>query len=144
MLDIEGRVWYPFTPRALIQGSEHPQESKATLLSCPRAEKKFTIVFKRAPDYKIFAAPVIYGGPTPDGKGVLLNFCVDHGAFPSYVEHLIDANGRVNIQEINSVAQVGNVEREIQAGLYLSIEDAERTVMWLRDLIEKIKGERHE
>jgi hypothetical protein len=108
------------------------------------AESKFTIVFKRAPDYRIFAAPVIYGGPTPDGKGVLLNFCVDHAAFPSYVEHLMDDKGRANIQEIHSVAQVGNVEREIQAGLYLSLEDAERTVSWLRDLIEKTKGERHE
>jgi hypothetical protein len=107
------------------------------------AEEKFTIVFKRSPDYRIFAAPVIYGGPTPDGKGILINFCVDHSAFPSYVEHLIEG-GKVNIQEINSIAQVGNVEREIQAGVFLSLEEAERTMLWLQELLRKIRGGRDE
>ncbi len=101
------------------------------------AEKKFTIVFKRSPDYRVYAAPVIYGGPTPDGRGILINLCVDHAAFPSYVEHRIDEKGHVNLQEIDSIAQVGNVEREIQAGIFLSIDEAQRTVRWLQDLLTK-------
>lgn len=105
------------------------------------AEKKFTIVFKRSPNYKVYAAPVIYGGPTPDGRGILINLCVDHTAFPSYVEHQIDDKGQVNLQEISSVAQVGNVEREIQAGVFLSRDEAERTVRWLQDLLNKMRGE---
>lgn len=107
------------------------------------AEQKFTIVFKRSPDYKIFTSPVVYGGPTPEGKGILINFCVDHAAFPSYVEHLVEG-GKVNIQEINSIAQVGNVEREIQAGVYMSLDEAERTMIWLQDMLRKIRGGRDE
>ena len=102
-------------------------------------EQKFTIVFKRSPEYKIFASPVVYGGPTPDGKGILINFCVDHAAFPSYVEHLVE-DGKVNIQQINSIAQVGNVERELQAGVYMSLDEAEITMRWLKEMLEKIRG----
>jgi len=107
-------------------------------------EPKFTVVFKRAPDYRIYPGPTLYGGPTPDGKGVLINFCVDHAAFPSYTEHPVDSKGKVTISEITSIAQVGNVEREIQAGLYLSKEEVERTIVWLQDILDRLKGIEHE
>lgn len=107
-------------------------------------ESKFTIVFRKSPDYKIYTAPVIYGGPTPDGRGVLLNFCVDHSAFPSYVEHPVEESGRVDIDRIDNIVQVGNVEREIQAAVYLSVDEAERTVVWLNAMVKKLRGESNE
>lgn len=108
------------------------------------AEKTFTIVYKRAPDYRVYAAPVIYGGPSPDGRGVLINVCVDHAAFPSYVEHAVNEAGLVDISKVNNMVQVGNVEREVQAGIYLSLDEAERTLMWLDEMVKKMKGERNE
>lgn len=109
-----------------------------------KPEQKFTIVFKRSPDYKIYSGPTLYGGPTPDGQGVLINFCVDHLAFPSYVEHRIRPDGTVDISEITNIAQVGNVEREIQAGLYLSVSDAIKTIAWLQKMLDQMKGGHHE
>jgi len=100
------------------------------------------MVFRRSPTYQIFTGPTLYGGPTPDGKGALINFCVDHHAFPSYVEHPVRPDGTVALNEVTNIAQVGNVEREVQAGLYLSTDEIERTVIWLTDILNKLKGGR--
>ena len=105
---------------------------------------KFTVVFKRSPDYRIYSGPTLYGGPTPDGKGILINFCVDHGAFPSYLEYPVNSDGTVDTSTITNMAQVGNVEREMQAGLYLGRHDLERTIAWLTDMLDKLKGREHE
>lgn len=106
-------------------------------------DPKYTIVFKKSPDYRIYSGPILFGGPTPDAKGVLINFCVDHIAFPSYLEHPINPDGTVNSQVVSNIAQVGNTEREIQAGLYLDKADVERTIVWLQNMLNSMKGPRN-
>src|SRR2546426_306690 len=107
-------------------------------------EDKFTIVYKRAPDYRIYPGDVIYGGPTPDGEGIMMNVCVDHTAFPSYIQHPIE-NGKVRADVIVDQAMVGNLERELLCGVSLSLQQAKRTIEWLKQMVSKIeKGEGNE
>jgi hypothetical protein len=106
-------------------------------------EKKFTIVFKKSPDFKIYPAQVIYGGPTPDLSGVVMNFGVDHHPIPSYVQHPIEGT-QVLLGKIDQIAQVGNVERELLGALYITTSQAKSTAQWLLEQVEKIEGSSHE
>ena len=101
-------------------------------------EKKFTIIGKRAPDYKIYPAGIIYGGPTPDSQSILMNVCVDHSAFPNYTQHQI-VDGRVDMSVVQDQAMVGDVEREILCGILLSTDQAKKLVGWLAQNLEKIE-----
>lgn len=103
-------------------------------------EQKFTVVFRRASDYKIYPAQIIYGGPVPDGSGILMSLCVDHTAFPSYVQHPVDKEGRVDPLTITDQVTTGHVEREMLAGIYLTVEQAERLAVWLTNHIKQMKG----
>jgi hypothetical protein len=102
-------------------------------------QKSFTILFKRAPDYKIYPGQIIYGGPVPDGSGILMNFCVDHSAFPNYVQYPITEDGKVDTNTIEQQVQMGNVERELLSGVYLTVDQAQRLADWLYDNIRKIR-----
>jgi hypothetical protein len=104
-------------------------------------EQKYTIVFKKSPDYRIYPAQVIFGGPVPDGSGILVNFGVDHHPMPSYVQFPIDKDsGLIRMQNPDEVAQVGNAERELLGALYITVEQAKRTVIWLNEQIIKAEG----
>jgi hypothetical protein len=110
------------------------------------SEKKFTIVLRRAPDYKIYPVGVIFGGPTPDGQSILANICVDHAAFPNYIQHPVSDEGRVDPSKIDDMAVVGDVERELLCGISLSVDQARKTIAWLSDMVQKIErqgGQQH-
>ena len=102
-------------------------------------EDKFTIVLKRSPEYKIYPGNVVYGAPTPDGQGILMNICVDHAAFPSYIQHSV-VEGKVDTSKIDDQAVMGNLERELLCGISMSLNQAKVLVEWLTQTIEKIEG----
>lgn len=105
-----------------------------------KPSRDFTIVFRRAPDYKLYPAPIIYGGLLPDGKGILMNVCIDHFAFPSYTTHETDSDGRVNVTQSKDEVAQGEVERELLSGIYLTIDQAELLKVWLEQHINRSKG----
>lgn len=107
------------------------------------ADDKFTIVLKRSPEYKIYPGNVIYGGPTPNGEAILMNVCVDHAAFPNYVQHAISPEGKIDMAKIDDQAVVGNVERELLCGISMTIVQAKRTVEWLSQMIDLIERQRN-
>ncbi|MGO9480931.1 MAG: hypothetical protein ACLP05_04000 [Candidatus Kryptoniota bacterium] len=108
------------------------------------AENRLTIIFKRAQDYRIYPAGLIFGGPTPDGENILMNVCVDHAAIPNYTQHPI-VQGKVNINEVVDQAVAGEIEREVLCGISISITQARRLVDWLNNNIDQIeKGKGHE
>ena len=74
----------------------------------------------------------------------MMNVCVDHTAFPSYIQHPIE-NGKVRADVIVDQAMVGNLERELLCGVSLSLQQAKRTIEWLKQMVSKIeKGEGNE
>jgi hypothetical protein len=104
-------------------------------------EKTFTIVLKRSPDYRIYPSTTVYGGPVMDRTGILMNVCVDHGAFPNYIAHPIAEDGvTVDLSTVQDQAQIGNIEREVLCGIYFTVEQAKRVVGWLNAHIAKIEG----
>lgn len=104
------------------------------------ADKGYTIVLKRSPDYKIYVGQTVYGGPVSDGSGILMNICVDHFAFPNYIVHPLSEDGKsVDVKTVQDQAQIGNAEREILCGVYLTLGQAKRTATWLTNLIETIE-----
>ncbi len=93
---------------------------------------KFTVVFKRSPDYRIFPCQVVFGGPVPDKSGVLFNVCVDHPAFPNYIAHPINPDGiTVDTRTISDMATIGSVEREMLCGVFVSPQQAKALADWL-------------
>lgn len=101
------------------------------------ADNKLTIVFKRAPDYRIYPGGLFIGGPTPDLENIIFNVCVDHGAFPNYTQHEI-VDGKVDMGAVSEQAVVGNIEREVLCGISVSVTQAKRLVDWLNKNIEAI------
>ena len=106
-------------------------------------ESKFTVIMKRSPDYKIYPGSGVFGSPTPDGKGILMNFCVDHAAFPNYIQYAI-VEGKIDSSKIVDQARMGEVEREILCGISMSVEQARGLVSWLKRTIATIEGKQHE
>ncbi len=102
------------------------------------ADDKFTIILKRSPDYKIYPGNVVYGGPTPDLEEIVMNFCVDHSAYPNYIQHPI-TEGRVDTSTISDLAVMGNVERELLCGVSMSVKQAKQLVDWLSQIIQNIE-----
>jgi hypothetical protein len=104
------------------------------------ADKKFTIVLKKSPDYRIYPVQNVYGGPVLDASGILMNVCVDHPALPNYVTHpVLEDGSTVDMATIEDQAQVGNAEREILCGLFISVQEAKKIVSWLTTHIERIE-----
>ncbi|MBI3365897.1 MAG: hypothetical protein HY033_13445 [Ignavibacteriae bacterium] len=104
---------------------------------------KFTVIIKRSPDYKLYPANGVYGGPTPDGLGIMMNICMDHAAFPNYIQHPISSEGKVDTTTIQDQAVMGDLERELLCGICMSLEQAKRMRFWLDDIIKKIEGHRN-
>ncbi|MBI3586513.1 MAG: hypothetical protein HY088_05235 [Ignavibacteriales bacterium] len=107
-------------------------------------EKKFVIVYKKAPDFRTYPAQVIWGGPSPDGAGIVMNFGVDHVPTPNYVQHSVGPDGKVDMTKIDQIAQVGNIERELFGALFISIDEARKTAKWLMDIVNQVERGKHE
>lgn len=103
------------------------------------AEKQFTILLKRSSDYKIMPGQTVYGGPLPDLSGILMNICVDHSAFPNYIAHEIQADGRVDTNNIVDQVQIANLERELLCGIVFTVDQARSVVKWLERHIKQIE-----
>ena len=101
-------------------------------------DDKFTIIFRRAPDYKIYPGSVIYGGPSPDLESIVMNVCIDHSAFPNYVQHRV-VDGRADLSKVDDQVVMGNVERELLCGIVLTVDQATRMCAWLTQHIENIE-----
>lgn len=101
--------------------------------------QQFTVMLKRSPDYRIYPCQEIYGGPVPDGSGILMNICVDHYSFPNYISHPVD-NGKVNLSVISDSASVGEVERELLCGVYLTVDEAKKAIGWLGKIVEALES----
>ena len=108
------------------------------------ADQKFTIVMRRAPDYKVYPGDVFYGGPTPDADGILINVCVDHSAFPNYMTYDIQEGKVDQSQPPADQASVGNVEREMLCGISIGIKQAKQLAIWLTKTINNIESQTHE
>ncbi|MFH0992558.1 MAG: hypothetical protein V1799_21375 [bacterium] len=103
-------------------------------------KQDFTIALKRSPDYKIYPFQTVYGGPLPDLSAILLNVCIDHSAFPSYVTHPIKEDGSVDMNTITDLTQIANIEREVLCGLMVPLPLAKALVSWLQAHINRIEG----
>lgn len=106
------------------------------------ADRRFTIIFKKAPDYRIYPGDVAYGGPLPNGEGILMHICSDHAATPNYVQHAVDESGNVDASVIADQAVAGDIERELLCGISMSLQQAKRVVSWLTQHINTIEGNR--
>lgn len=128
-----------FIHSILVNFIGYLSDNKIKLKKMPDTpDNKFIIVVKKAPDYRIIPGNVVYGGPSPDLEGVVINFCVDHTALPNYIEHDI-VNGKVNAsQPINQVT-IGNVEREVLCGVTMSLDQAKKLCVWLKAVIDNIE-----
>ena len=100
-------------------------------------EKKLTINFKKAKDYRIVFANRIFGGLTPSGEHVQFDLMVDHNQNPEYMKHPVHQNGQVDISRENEerFPEDTQIMREAQIGVILSLNDAKSIADWLYEKV---------
>lgn len=86
-------------------------------------QQKFTFVYEKASGKPTLPVTGAFGGPTGDGRAVVVHVFVEHVTVPSIVTHSVDENRNINLSELDSIKR-GDVTREIQASLVMSPEHA--------------------
>jgi hypothetical protein len=104
-------------------------------------ERKYTVIFKRAPDYRIYPCQLVFGGVVPDKSGIMMNICVDHPATPNYISHPIGPDGMtVDARTVSDIATIGNAEREMLCGIFVSPQQAAALATWLMEKVRETQG----
>ncbi len=101
-------------------------------------QRQITFVRKRHPDYKVYASSVILFKTTLNGESILLEFAIDKPVEPSHSVHDVNVEGRINmVEEVNAIA-VGDIEREFQAGVLISRNEARRLIQALESHLSRM------
>ncbi len=112
--------------------SEQPEESQEG--------RKVTVSFRKSPDYRIFSATDVFGGPTADGSGVFFHLTIDHFPTPSYQTFNVNDQGQVNLGTARETITAGDLEKELLCGIMFTPDVAIKIGNWLVQHGTKLKG----
>lgn len=102
--------------------------------------RKVTVSFRKSPDYRIFSATDVYGGPTADGSGVFFHLTIDHFPTPSYQTFNVNDHGQVNLGTARETITAGDLEKELLCGIMFTPDVAIKIGNWLVQHGTKLKG----
>lgn len=92
---------------------------------------KITIVYEEAEGKRTISASGAQGGVAPNGNSIVANFYVERGSVPHHVQHEVNEEGRVDLDQPIDAVTRGEVTREIQTTMVMTPEDAYRIGQWL-------------
>lgn len=99
--------------------------------------KKLTITTRRAHDFKTYPAEGAIGGITPS-QMYQINFYVEAPNIPQQITHELTENGKLGPQ-IDHKVEGGDIVRELQCGLVMTISQAESLARWILQSIKSQK-----
>ncbi len=102
--------------------------------------RKVTVNFRKSPDYRIFSATDIWGGPTADGSAVFFHMTIDHFPTPSYQTFAANEQGQVNLGDVKETITAGDIEKELLCGVMLTPDVAIKVGNWLITRGTELKG----
>ena len=97
----------------------------------PPEKRKITVSFRKSPDYRIYSATDLWGGPTADRAAVFFHLAIDHFPTPSYQSFVANEQGLVNPNEVKETIAAGDLEKELLCGIMLTPEVALKIGNWL-------------
>lgn len=105
------------------------------------------INYIKSHDFREVACDGVVGGPTPNGK-LWLSFYTERLPLPRVVRYALIPGGQAGEFSVDTsnpgvpLESRGGIVRNVELGLYLSVETAEHLRDWLERHIKEIKGER--
>ena len=102
--------------------------------------KSVKFIYNTPDDYKIVYANGVFGGLTPRGD-VNCSFFLEYPQVPKEQEFELDKENKVG----NLISVAGNValvNRDLQIGIILKLEDAEIIANWLLTIVKAARGEK--
>jgi hypothetical protein len=93
-------------------------------------------------EYREIACDGALGGPTPRGK-LWIAFYNERGPLPRVVRHGMVSTGQTNEYRVTDEGQLiegrSGIVRNVEVGLFMSLQTAEELYAWLAKNIEKMK-----
>ena len=97
--------------------------------------RSLTIQNVKAPYFRIFPAEGALGGITPT-RMFQINFYTEAPNIPSTVTHELTPEGKLGAQ-LSAETKGGEVTRELQSGILMTIDQAESLAKWILNTIGK-------
>lgn len=101
-------------------------------------DKKLTITTTKGPDYKVLPAEGALGGVTPS-QMFQINFYIEAPNIPVEVTHELSSDGKLG-EQISQVTNGGDIIREMQAAVLMTIPQAESLAHWILSTLEAQKN----
>lgn len=100
-----------------------------------------SIVFKivRSSDYRIVAITGAYGGMT-QGQMMKMDLFADYPSSPDLIEHEVEEQGRLG-KETRREPGERSITRDVQIGVMMTVETAERIGNWLVNGAKKFRDQ---
>jgi hypothetical protein len=96
--------------------------------------KKLTITTRKAKDFKTFPAEGAIGGITPS-QMYQINFYVEAPNIPDEITHELNDGGKLGPQ-IDHKMEGGDIIRELQCAMVMTIPQAESLARWILNTIK--------
>ena len=96
--------------------------------------RQITITTKRAKKYRILPAEGALGGITPS-QMYQINFYIESPNIPIEMTHELSEDGKLGDQ-INQVSEGGEIIREIQCAVLMTVPQAESLAHWILNTIK--------
>lgn len=93
--------------------------------------------YSRSPGYRLHPADGAWGGLTPGGD-VMVCFYVEHFPTPSTVRQPVNEDGTLGKEVFREPPrEPGVITRELQTGVVLTLDEAERLAQWLAGRVKQ-------
>jgi hypothetical protein len=93
--------------------------------------------YEKNPGYRMIYSDGVIGGETPDGDCINLNFFATRHTIPKARIHKIEDDGRTSKVGINSDDSKDGLICEIEFGVYLKKDAAEKIYELLKNVLRK-------
>jgi len=95
-------------------------------------KKSVSIIYERKKGALTFPCSGAYGGPSPDGNGIIVHMFIEYNSVPYSTEIEIVNQRMINPEKGRTVTR-GDLTREIQSTVFMSAESAIVIGNWLVD-----------
>lgn len=101
--------------------------------------RKITISTKKTEGFRVYPAEGALGGITPS-QMYQINFYIETPNIPTNIKHELTEDGKLGPQISQNVSG-GDVIRELQTAVLMTVQQAESLARWILSTIEHQRGE---
>lgn len=109
-------------------------------MSSDKNEATVDVNYIKSAQFREVSADGVMGGPTPEGK-IWLAFYTERFALPQIMRHRVTegGNGLTISDEGEQIQGRNGIVRNVEFGLYLSVEEARGLAEWINTTLREIE-----